>query len=766
MPDTHPSYEDRAYGGAGRDVLIANTGGDRLIDWVGEFNSYLVPFAPFGMATVSRTLQPQLAEFLYALSESDGVDVTRQGDTGNLPEYRNGEPDGELGVVRQHDFDWHEQTGGPTDPQAGNIPGGSRDVLRSAGFNDGTLEGLRGRHRCLGGLRWQVGGRCRVARQGCRLGLQHRGLPAPLLRGAGVDQRHQADWPAGRPTPTSSSTTPAPTDFKFAGIDISVNKLVMGHRDASGWHVDVQKPFQAKPGTFYNVLLAVNGLTATLVVDNQAVFTHTFAPRVVDGYSYGLNYGFVGFGSDNSRGSFDNIAVQVLPPQITYDSTENYGTGPGPFDPVAGAWSAAAGGRYAGTPTGPAPAALSTLDLGLGHGLASSSHVVLDATLSTTGIAGIVFDAYAANDYKFVALDVPGQRILIGHVDPRRGWTIDATIARALTTADTTLSVTLRNAVVTVSVGGLIVAGYAYNAAIADGAVGTLVRGGTASFDSFRIRTNDPAFAGQTPPPQPTVSVSVADAQITEGDRGSQNLTLTVTLSQASTTQITVQYATQAAGTGASFATSGSDYTAKSGTLTFNPGTTTLTFTVSITGDRVAEGNESFRVVLSNATGGATISRGTATATILDNELQLNATTEGPGTTAPALTAADAATALAAAKAAWIAAGADPAALAGITIRVEQLDGTELGHADGSTIVLDADAAGWGWHTDPTTPVPVNRIDLVTVIAHELGHILGLAHADAGVMEEALAPGERELPPPDGVTSRPGRHGTRSNRAA
>ena len=60
QPETSASYEDRAFGGAGRDVLIANTGGDRLIDWIGEFNSYLVPFAPFGMATVSRTLQPHL----------------------------------------------------------------------------------------------------------------------------------------------------------------------------------------------------------------------------------------------------------------------------------------------------------------------------------------------------------------------------------------------------------------------------------------------------------------------------------------------------------------------------------------------------------------------------------------------------------------------------------------------------------------------------------------------------------------------------------
>src|SRR5439155_165330 len=43
-PDTSASYEDRAVGGAGRDVLIANTGGDRLIDWTGEYNSFLVPF--------------------------------------------------------------------------------------------------------------------------------------------------------------------------------------------------------------------------------------------------------------------------------------------------------------------------------------------------------------------------------------------------------------------------------------------------------------------------------------------------------------------------------------------------------------------------------------------------------------------------------------------------------------------------------------------------------------------------------------------------
>ena len=109
------SYEDIAYGGAGRDVLLANTGGDRLIDWAGEFNSYLVPHAPFGLFTISRSLQPQLFQYLYDLSAGDGADSTRAGDTGNDPD-RNGEPDGELGLVKQQDFAWHDQTGAPDDP--------------------------------------------------------------------------------------------------------------------------------------------------------------------------------------------------------------------------------------------------------------------------------------------------------------------------------------------------------------------------------------------------------------------------------------------------------------------------------------------------------------------------------------------------------------------------------------------------------------------------------------------------------------------------
>src|SRR5262249_44257287 len=106
----------------------------------------------------------------------------------------------------------------------------------------------------------------------------------------------------------------------------------------------------------------------------------------------------------------------------------------------------------------------------------------------------------------------------------------------------------------------------------------------------------------------------------------------------------------------------------------------------------------------------------------------------------------------------WQATGVDASALAGLDIRIVDLGGTTLGLASGHTIWLDADAAGWGWFVDPTpgddseftTPGDQGeqrRMDLLTVLMHEMGHQLGLGHADAGVMHETLAAGTRETPP-------------------
>jgi len=123
--DTGPyAGPDTALGGAGRDTLLGNSKSDRMFDWVGEFNAYVVPFNPFGKAAISRNLSPAIEQFFYDISESDGADQTRVG-PGLGTEARNGEPFGELGLVTQEDDDWQAQTGAPDDPQQGG--GGTED---------------------------------------------------------------------------------------------------------------------------------------------------------------------------------------------------------------------------------------------------------------------------------------------------------------------------------------------------------------------------------------------------------------------------------------------------------------------------------------------------------------------------------------------------------------------------------------------------------------------------------------------------------------
>ncbi|MDY0165952.1 MAG: matrixin family metalloprotease, partial [Thermoguttaceae bacterium] len=109
-----------------------------------------------------------------------------------------------------------------------------------------------------------------------------------------------------------------------------------------------------------------------------------------------------------------------------------------------------------------------------------------------------------------------------------------------------------------------------------------------------------------------------------------------------------------------------------------------------------------------------------------------------------------------------------PAELEGVAfqVRIVDLPGLLLGRTVGNTILIDHNAAGFGWHVAPTNAdfqpggrlgelaarpgtEAVHRIDLLTVVMHEMGHLLGYEHADSGLMQPALDPGVRWLPEGD-----------------
>lgn len=114
------------------------------------------------------------------------------------------------------------------------------------------------------------------------------------------------------------------------------------------------------------------------------------------------------------------------------------------------------------------------------------------------------------------------------------------------------------------------------------------------------------------PPPPPTLSIG--DASVKEGNRGSSKLQFTVSRSGASEGTVSVSYHT-VDGT----ASAKSDYKAASGTLVFQPGVSSQTITIAVTGDRKRESNETFTVELFNAVG-ASIGDAVATGTILNDD--------------------------------------------------------------------------------------------------------------------------------------------------
>jgi hypothetical protein len=142
---------------------------------------------------------------------------------------------------------------------------------------------------------------------------------------------------------------------------------------------------------------------------------------------------------------------------------------------------------------------------------------------------------------------------------------------------------------------------------VAAGTTGNLGAG------NVSVLINDGSWSAPGPP-----SVRLNDLTVTEGNTGTVNATFTLTLSAASTVNVTVHY-----GRADITAMADSDYTAASGTVTILAGQLSRTFTVVVLGDRVPEPTETFAVNLSAATN-ATIGDGQGIGTILDNEPRIS----------------------------------------------------------------------------------------------------------------------------------------------
>ncbi|MFO0674822.1 MAG: Calx-beta domain-containing protein [Polyangiaceae bacterium] len=115
-------------------------------------------------------------------------------------------------------------------------------------------------------------------------------------------------------------------------------------------------------------------------------------------------------------------------------------------------------------------------------------------------------------------------------------------------------------------------------------------------------------------------SIVINDVAVNEGNSGTTAMSFTVTLVDATNApvasgrSVSVDYATADVS-----ATAGSDYVATTGTLTFAPGVTTQNVVVQANGDVTSESNETFNVVLSNASN-ATLLDATGVGTITNDD--------------------------------------------------------------------------------------------------------------------------------------------------
>jgi phosphotransferase system IIA component len=284
----------------------------------------------------------------------------------------------------------------------------------------------------------------------------------------------------------------------------------------------------------------------------------------------------------------------------------------------------------------------------------------------------------------------------------------------------------------------------------------------------------------------PTASFKSTNLNLLEGTSGLTPFTFSVQLSKGNPSKTPITYdiftndGTAKAGVNYIAVKAGVNAPNSQGTVTFNPGQVVATVTVYAIGGSfaptVAAPTKTFTVSLSDPLNpGLALPGSTSTATIIGQtprppQLAVGTPTGAPGA---ALTTNQLAGIVTAAEARWEQTGVPATRFQGVQVQIDNIANAGyhvLGNTSASdkTITIDATAAGFGWFIDPTpmedrefqatpnstnltavAPAAVGRMDLLTVVEHELGHILGYPDLTSGadtLMSQDLAAGTRRLP--------------------
>ena len=307
------------------------------------------------------------------------------------------------------------------------------------------------------------------------------------------------------------------TDFKFAGIDVSTNKLELGHRTAAGWVVDNWVVAQVKSGIDYVVMLSVSGSAATLKLGTTTV-SFTYAQRIDSlGVKHGLADGVAGIGAmGGTKAQIDDVIVQAPPRIITVDKTVDFSSASpasGLFNlpaQVKGTWTTSSDGRFVGSTASTTAPAVNLI----GTAVTPGSMLDIATTFKTSGQGGLVFDYQGPDYYKFVTLSADTNQLVIGH--RAKGVTvIDRNYAMSVSSGtDYKLGVVQRGGLVNVSINGAVVTSFLFNETVTMGGYGFIsIKGatsGTTSFDVIRLRTDDAAYA----PPATALFANAAPEQL------------------------------------------------------------------------------------------------------------------------------------------------------------------------------------------------------------------------------------------------------------